>query len=242
MRTLRLHSQYTSANRYLGRSSGYKRTSGSFSNKYKLSSGKYRSLLEETKKDLEELDETTSTDTTKKTERTKTSDFTTTGSKYNKGMDAITDSIDDMAALLKKDDLDYDKAYDAASEFVSGYNSVYSSVKNASSSAIANKSSYFGSLARTFSRALDKVGISVNEKDGSLAIDKEKFSKASVRDISNVFGANASYATMVEKEAANVSKVATVTASSANTYSGLFDSPSSVSSSALSGAFFNKKY
>ncbi len=243
MRTLRLHSQYTSANRYMGRSSGYKRTSGSFSNKYKLSSGKYRSLLDETKKDLEELDDTTKTsDTAQKAERTKTSDFTTTGSRYNKGMDAISDSIDDFAVLLKKDALDHDKAYDAASSFVSGYNNVYSSIKNASSGSISNKATYFNNLAKTFSRALDKVGVSVNEKDGSLSINKEKFSKASARDIGNIFGANASYATMVEQEAGSVSKVATATASSANTYSSLFNSPSSAASSALSGAFFNKKY
>lgn len=242
MKTFRLHSHYSSANRYLGRSSGFKRSSVSSASKYKLMSSKYSSLYDETKNDLEESGITDFASLTKTAGRRKASEFTAKGSKYNAGMDSISGSIDDFAELLKKDELDYDKAYDAAEEFVKGYNDVYSAIKNSAGSSIAKKASFFTDKVRTFSNALAEVGVSVNEKDGTLSIDKETFGKASVRDIRNVFGAKSSFATLIEEEADSVGTTAAVTASkSANLYDSTFGARTTPTS-AFSGAFFNKKY
>ena len=123
-----------------------------------------------------------------------------------------------------------------------GYNNVYSAIKNAANTSISNKASSFAGNVRTFSRALEKVGISVNEKDGSLSIDKEKFGKASVKDITNIFGAKSSFGSLVEDEALSVSVTAAVTANkSANLYDNTFGARTTPTS-AFSGAFFNKKY
>ena len=243
---------YSSVSRYMsGRTSGYRRTGGSVRNRYAPASSTYRSYLQEAMKAKEQLEESGSSEETSdksndtrssalskytKT-RTKAATYNLTGSKFNNGVKALEESADDITELLAKDDPDMGKIYSAAQDFSEGYNKMYSSVKGSANSSVSAKAKSISDVTDILSRTLEKVGIAA-DKDGNLSIDKEKFMSSDKKDLQNVFGAKASYASMVRERAKSLTALSGALSSmSGDTYS---LNRSDAYTSALSGSLLNK--
>ena len=250
MRNFSVHR--SSMSRYMGKTSGYKRSSISRRSSYKLGSNTFKSYLQEAKRAADEIKESEKTeDTDKKTSslskytRTKATSYKTSASKFNSGYDAISDSADSFGKLLAKDETDMDKAYDAAAKFVDGYNDLYASVRSSSSKSVSAKASYISDMAGLYSRTLDSIGIT-SDKDGKLSIDKDKFLKSDKKDLESVFSKRSSLASHIIEQADSIKLMSAL---SADTYSGsssLYGNSYGSSyangfTSAMSGSLFNRR-
>ncbi|MBP3856893.1 MAG: hypothetical protein IK990_14915 [Ruminiclostridium sp.] len=231
MRSFGLHR--SSISRYMGRSS-FKRSSVGRRNTYKVGSSTFKSYLAEARKIADDI-EAAKSENTSETSRTKAAAYShsLTGSKYNNGVTAMSDSVKDINDRLDADIPDMEKAYEAAVRFADGYNDMLAAVKSSSNSSVIGKARYISDVANVFSRALGKIGIST-DKNGNLSVDKDKFMKADNDDISKIFVTKSSFASLIKEQTDSIS---VLSAMSADTYSGTH---TAAYTSAMSGSIFSK--
>ena len=242
----------SSLSRYMSRSGGARRSSGSVRSRYKLTGTKFQSYLEEAKRLVEENKKTESSEKSDDSAksagssvgtRTKASSYRTSASAFNTGVAAMEKSVSEMAKLFGDEDgADMEKAFEAAEKYVNGYNDMFDSVRNSNVSSVKNRAAYIRGLTGTFTRALKKAGIDV-DTEGKLSVDKEKFLAADTRDIQAIFGRKSSYSELVSEQTEKIGDASDIkslldTSSSTSAYSArsLFGTGSySRSSGSLSG-------
>ena len=212
--------------------SSFKRSSISRRNTYKVSGSTFKSYLAEARKIADDI-EAAKSENTSGSSRTKASTYSLSGSKYNNGITAMSDSVKEINDQLDADTPDVEKTYDAAVKFADGYNDMLTAVKNSSNNAVVGKARYISDVANVFSRALGNIGIST-DKNGNLSVEKDKFMKADTADISKIFGGKSSFASLIKEQTDSIS---VLSAMSADTYSG---GNSFAYSSAMSGSIFGK--
>lgn len=212
--------------------SSFKRSSVGRRNTYKVGSNTFKSYLAEARKIADDI-EAAKSESTSATSRTKAAEYSLTGSKYNNGVTAMSDSAKEINDWLDADTPDMEKAYEAAVKFADGYNDMLAAVKSSSNSAVVGKARYFSDVANVYSRALGNIGIS-DDKNGSLSVDKDKFMKSDTADISRIFGGKASFAGLIKEQTDSISVLSSM---SADTYSG---GNSFAYTSAMSGSIFSK--
>ena len=234
----------SSMSRYMGGANGYKRSSIGRRSSYKLGSSTFESYLNDAKRisdDIKASEEEEETDSAKKSSalskytRTKAVQYKTSASKFNTGVSAADSAADSFEKLLKDDEPDMEKAYAAAEKFVEGYNDIYASVKASSNSQITGKAKYISTVTDLYSNALSKAGIT-SDKDGRLALDKEKFMKADKRTLENLFAEKSSYLSHVREQTDSITLISKM---STDTYS---DGSSTAYTSAMSGSLFSKLF
>ena len=231
MRSFGLHR--SSISRYIGRSS-FKRSSVGRRNTYKVGSSTFKSYLAEARKIADDI-EAAKSENTSGSSRTKAAAYSLTGSRYNNGVAAMTDSAKAINDLLDADTPDVEKTYDAAVKFADGYNDMLAAVRSSSNSAVTGKARYISDAANLYSRALGDIGIST-DKNGMLSVDKDKFMKADAAGISRIFGGKTSFASLIKEQTDSIS---VLSAMSADTYSG---SQTAAYTSAMSGSIFSRRF
>lgn len=233
MRSYGLHR--SSISRYMGRSS-FKRSSIGRRNTYKVSGSTFKSYLAEAQKIAYEIEaaKDEGASGTSKSSRTKAKDYTTTGSRFNSGVTDMNNAANAVREQLDADTPDLEKTYDEAVKFADGYNDMFAAVRNSSGSAVSSKVRYISDVTKLFSRALGEIGITA-DKNGDLSVDKEKFIKSDIKDISKIFEGKSSFAALVKEQTDSISVLSSL---SADTYSG---SSTAAYSSAMSGSIFNRK-
>lgn len=240
MRNFTIHRSAVS--RYMGRAGGFKRSSAGRRNTYKLGNSQFKQYLQETKNQLDDLNESENTEETEtrhtrtlsKYSANKAASSKNSASKFNTGISGMEDSTDTFAELFGEDEFDFGKAYDAAVKFAESYNNTYASIRNSSNSRVSNKASYISKVADIYGRSLDKAGMSVN-KNGELTVDKERFMSSDVDDLKGIFAKRASFAAHIKEETDSIQQLSKM---SADTYSA---ATLSRYTSAMSGSLFNSK-
>ena len=123
MRNFSVHR--SSMSRYMGKTSGYKRSSIGKRGSYKLGTNTFKSYLQEAQRAADEIKKSQDTEETEKKSsslskytRTKASSYKSSTSRFNSGYDAVSDTVTSFDKLLAKEEPDMDKAYDAAEKFV----------------------------------------------------------------------------------------------------------------------------
>lgn len=179
--------------------------------------GSYRKLLKtyysDQKKLANEIKKTKDELNSQKTDKTKTE-------KVNPGFNAIkkeVDGLNEAAINLSKEDLwkskdgnyDIDKISDAIKKFANEYNDLVDQSKNVSSKDITQSTNYMKSLTNAVSKALAKVGVSV-DKAGKLSVDEDTLKKADVKTIKSIFGGQSSYGSSIALRAKEISKASIV--------------------------------
>lgn len=152
-----------------------------------------------------------------------TQKLSTVNDKLKSNSNAVSDSVGKLENAFKADketgDIDIDKAFSAAEDFVKSYNDLAGSIKNAGNNTVSNKSQLISNMTNAYNYKLQKVGITANA-DGSLSIDKDKFSSASATDLDKVFGRKDSYASFIDGQAKQLAAYAQTDAyQNANAYS-----------------------
>ena len=122
---------------------------------------------------------------------------------YSKGSYQVTDSEGNK----KNSEYDYDSLYEKMSDFVKGYNSMVSTGISEQTSAANDTTLSAMKLTSSFSGALKRIGIGIDE-DGKLSIDKDKFNSASIDSIKSMFADYNSYGEKVASKAASIEKLA----------------------------------
>lgn len=118
----------------------------------------------------------------------------------------------------KKTEYDMDAAYKAVESYVTEYNSLLQSTASSKVGAItAARSSIVGYTGSSASQ-LNEIGITVNAKDNSLSIDKDKFQSADMETIQELFQGKNSYASKVSATASAIGDYAKYEAAKAATY------------------------
>lgn len=113
---------------------------------------------------------------------------------------------------------DTDAIYSAAASFVDSYNSLIKSTGDVNATSITNKVSTLTGAAKSNSKLLEKVGITINS-DNTLSIDKEKFTGADMSRVKSLFNGSSSFAYKASAQASLIDYAATNEANKANTYS-----------------------
>lgn len=163
----------------------------------------------------------------KVTEYTKTANTadalkTTADKLVSKGTDSVFSKVDmkttaeDGTVSVSKD---YDKAaiYNAVKDFTDKYNDVIKSGKDSTSSSVDKQTDNMISLTSVYKNSLSNIGININE-DNTLSIDNEKFNKADINAVKNLFNGNQSFAYQVESKAYMIEANANSEANSAKNY------------------------
>lgn len=155
------------------------------------------------------------------------------------GLSAMKKEAEELkssAEALNKDDLwkandgkyDTDKIYSAVKAFTDNYNDVLTQSGKVNSKDISQDMKYMKSLTDTMSKALSKIGITV-ESDGKMNVNEDTVKKANVTSIKNMFGGAVSYGSQIADKASSIAKDTVMN-------SGIYGSNAGVSSS-LSGMF-----
>ena len=83
---------------------------------------------------------------------------------------------------------------------VNKFNSFAKAINHSDNTTVAGKAKFVGDMTSAYSTRLRKIGISTND-DGTLTIDKEKFSTADSSDINKALGGKNSFAQFIDEQA-----------------------------------------
>ena len=124
----------------------------------------------------------------------------------------------EVFATDTKGNYDTNKIYEKVSDFVEDYNSLLSSAAKSDTTRITNGVDALQSLTKTNESALKDVGISVNEKNGTLSINADAFKSSDMSKVKNLFYGTGSYAYGVATQASMIDSYAQAEAAKSNTY------------------------
>ena len=117
-----------------------------------------------------------------------------------------------------KGNYDTDKIYGKVSDFVEEYNSLLTNGEKSNTDRITGAISTMKNMTSGNASALKEIGISVNEKDGTLTIREDDFKKADMGAVKKLFNATGSYAYGVATQSSLTQSYAKRDAERANTY------------------------
>lgn len=124
---------------------------------------------------------------------------------------------------------DVDKIVGAVKDFAKEYNEVLDqATKVTGNSKMASSVGYMKSMTSTMSKALSKIGVSVDVA-GKISVDEEALKGAKMSDVKSLFSGAASYGKQIEKDAAGIASAVVMGSSIYNS--------AGIASSALSGMF-----
>ena len=112
---------------------------------------------------------------------------------------------------------DTDKIYDAVKKLVDDYNSLVGQVGKSDNSSILRKGVTMVGDMVGYAQSLKKIGITVNE-DNTMTLDEEKFKKANMKDVQNMFSGNISIGSKLFQKASDIYNLAKNAASSDSLY------------------------
>ena len=123
------------------------------------------------------------------------------------------ESLKTSAEALSKDDLwkktdgkeDMTKIAGAVKDFATNYNKVIDQAGKVNSKEVAQDMNFMTSMTGTFTKILDKIGVSVGN-DGKLTVDEDKLKNADVATIKSIFNGNATYGSQIAEKANSISK------------------------------------
>ena len=123
------------------------------------------------------------------------------------------ESLKTSAEALSKDDLwkktdgkeDMTKIAGAVKDFANSYNKVIDQAGKVNSKEVAQDMKFMTGMTGTFTKILDKIGVSVGE-DGKLSIDEDKLKKADVATVKSIFNGNGTYGSQIAEKANGISK------------------------------------
>ncbi len=141
-------------------------------------------------------------------------------SKVQSSTDALKDSADALLAKGKDsvfESADAEKIYNAVSTFANNYNKVMEAVADSGTSSIVSRGQSMGNNTLVNSKALAKVGISV-DANNKLSIDKDTFMKADMSKVENLFKGSGSFGYQVSAQASMLNFAADSAANQKNTY------------------------
>lgn len=124
---------------------------------------------------------------------------------------------------------DVDKIAGAVKDFAKEYNEVLDqATKVTGNSKMASSVGYMKSMTSTMSKALSKIGVSVDVA-GKMSVDEEALKGAKMSDVKSLFSGPASYGKQIEKDAAGIASAVVMGSSIYNS--------AGIANSALSGMF-----
>ncbi len=109
--------------------------------------------------------------------------------------------------LWKKTDgkEDMTKIAGAVKDFANSYNKVIDQASKVNSKEVAQDMNFMTSMTDTFTKILDKIGVSVGD-DGKLSVDEDKLKKADVATVRSIFNGNGTYGSQIADKANSISK------------------------------------
>lgn len=147
-----------------------------------------------------------STDSSKKTNEKTTNNLDTSGLTKMKGeADELKESLSKLNDANLYNSADKSKLVDGIKDFANKYNDVIEQSAKVSSKEVSQSMSYMKSMTSTMSKALSKVGITV-ETDGKLSVDDDKLNNADISSIKTLFNGSTSYGSQIIDKASEVSK------------------------------------
>lgn len=169
-----------------------------------IKNGSYGKLMKAYYRDQK----TTQKTENKTTDKKQATDIDTTG--INK-MQTESSALKDSANKLQDSDLwksaDAEKIGKAVKSFVDEYNDVISQSSNVSNKEINRSVNTMKSMTTTMSKALDRVGITV-ESSGKLALNEDKLKSADTKAIKSLFDGSYTYGGQIENYASNIASAA----------------------------------
>lgn len=198
-----------------------------------IKSGSYGKLLKAYYSELYGNSSSTSSSSSTSTKKTTSTakDSTETLAKIQDAAESVTDSVDALRTTgtfsksASKDangnaTYDVDGIYKKVSSFVDSYNSLLKKGESSSTSKISSATESMDSITQSNEKALSKIGITIDEDEGTLSIDKDTFSKADMASVKKLFGTTGSYAYQVSLKASMINSYATTESYKSNTYTG----------------------
>ncbi len=113
---------------------------------------------------------------------------------------------------------DTDAIEEKVGKFIEVYNEMVISAEKSESSGISNAMKTLNNIVKEYEDDLKELGITIDEDDNTLVLDKAKFAKADMYDAKKLFSGTGSFAYQVSVQAAMVASQAETEASKANTY------------------------
>lgn len=126
---------------------------------------------------------------------------------------------DENGVESKTKGYDTEAIFKAVDSFVSSYNSLVKAVDTTDESNIERRSMSLMNQTLSNSKSLQNVGITLKE-DSTLSIDKEKFMKADIDAVKNLFNANGSYGYRVSSQASLIGMAADSASAKGSSYTG----------------------
>ena len=120
---------------------------------------------------------------------------------------------------------DMDAIYDAVNDFTKKYNAFLKSVDNSDSTKLDQERDNLTSVVSSYAVQLEKAGITVNEEDNTLSVDKDVLKAADIADLKKLFNGNASFTYNVSTKASMIGVSANSEANTMKNYtsSGTYD-------------------
>ena len=118
-----------------------------------------------------------------------------------------------------------DAIYDAVNDFTKKYNAFLKSVDNSDSTKLDQERDNLTSVVSSYAVQLEKAGITVNEEDNTLSVDKDVLKATDIADLKKLFNGNASFTYNVSTKASMIGVSANSEANTMKNYtsSGTYD-------------------
>ena len=113
---------------------------------------------------------------------------------------------------------DMEAIYEKVNAFIEDYNAAIDSVGSAETESIAKAGANMVNATTNYVDMLSKIGISVNESDFSLSIDKEKFMESRITDLKSMFSGVGSFAYQIGAKASRINTMVADKVSSTVTF------------------------
>ncbi len=126
----------------------------------------------------------------------------------------------DLFKLDSEGKYDREKIKDEISDFIESYNDLLISAEGSKSSTLKNAVAAMKDITEGYGARLAKLGIGIDDSDGTLVFNEETFDSAEMYRAENIFSGNASYAYKISVKAAMIANQAENEANKSNTYTG----------------------
>ena len=126
---------------------------------------------------------------------------------------------------------DMEAIYEKVNAFIEDYNAAVDSVGSAETESIAKVGANMVNAATNYVDMLSKIGITINESDFSLSINKEKFMESRITDLKSMFSGVGSFAYQIGAKASRINTMVADKVSSSGYYKSSVESNTSSSTS-----------
>lgn len=120
----------------------------------------------------------------------------------------------------KTEGYDTDKIYKAVDEFVKNYNAAVKSAGSSSANGVTTAAASMVNMTNINSKMLKDIGITVNSKDHTIALDEKSFKSADMTKVKSLLNDKGSFAYRVSVQSSMIEYHAKNEAQKANTYNG----------------------